>query len=491
MPKKILLVIDIGTSSIRAALFDTYMNQVGECIQKTYKLDVNRNGKCAIDPKKLLGNVIEVIDKALFKVPNDHTLICVSLSTFWHSLVGIAQNAQPTTPILTWADYQSSAHAKTLRDSPISAELHRQTGCPIHSTFWPARLIWLSDTDPAAFSKTRYWLSAADYLFLELFGKLSTSISMASGTGVFDLNRLCWNERAIQFLHLDPATLPVISDEPNIGLNADYAKRWPQLANIPWFPAKGDGACSSIGAGCMDDSMIALMIGTSGSIRIVWEEGHIAINDPGMWCFRINQKRFVGGMALSEGGNAVAWARDTLNLGNLDEVESITAAIPPDTHGLTVLPYFLGSRSPTWVNGRKAVIAGITIATTPLDIYRAVLESVAIRFTILKRRLDRVKPGSRRIVATGGALLKSSVLPRILADCLGEAITVSGVGEGSLYGAAVLALEQMGCMASIHDWDSPVTSVVSPNPRAHEAYVKAIERHDQFDKQLLFALDLQ
>nr|WP_269432489.1 FGGY-family carbohydrate kinase [Paenibacillus sp. VKM B-2647] len=227
------------------------------------------------------------------------------------------------------------------------------------------------------------------------------------------------------------------------------------------------------------------MLGTSGSMRIVWEAGKAAIADPGQWCYRVDRRRFAGGMALSEGGNAVAWARKSLLLGAPAEIEANVVAMPPDGHGLTVLPFFLGARSPDWIDGRTAVFAGITAATSPLDMYRAVLESVAIRFALLKRRLDAARPGQRRVVATGAAFLQSSAWPQIVADCLGEEIMLSGVSEGSLRGAAILALEELGCIASIGALESPITAVVNPDAEAHAIYAKAMERHKRLDEQMI------
>lgn len=279
MTQALVLTLDVGSSSVRAALFDTMASPVGTIAQRSYKLDVAHDGKATIDPQGLFDNVAEIIDETLNSLPNNCIIVGVALSTFWHSLIGVDKSNRPTTPVFTWADRRSSVHAMSLRNYPYKVELHRETGCPIHSSFWPARLLWLADTDPKPFSATRLWLSAADHLFLELFGEVSTSISMASGTGLFDLNQLHWSEHALRVAKIDLSFLPNVSDAPRRGLREKYRIRWPILANVPWFPAKGDGACSNIGANCMDDSKIAFMLGTSGSIRIVWEAGRAFIND--------------------------------------------------------------------------------------------------------------------------------------------------------------------------------------------------------------------
>jgi gluconokinase len=79
--------------------------------------------------------------------------------------------------------------------------------------------------------------------------------------------------------------------------------------------------------------------------------------------------------------------RQTLRLGAPDEVEAALAALPPDGHGLTVLPFLAGERSPGWAGDVQATIHGLTLATTPIAIVRAGLEAVAYRFAVIEQRL--------------------------------------------------------------------------------------------------------
>ena len=217
-------------------------------------------------------------------------------------------------------------------------------------------------------------------------------------------------------------------------------------------------------------------------MRVLWESGRPELPDSGLWCFRLDEKRFAGGMALSEGGASAAWARRLIAADAGRNIDQEIAAMHPDAHGLTVLPFFLGASSPDWVDGRKACIAGITTATTPLEIYRATLESVGLRFAILKKRLDRAWPHKRRIVASGAGLLRSPTWGRIVADCLGEEVQISGVREGSLRGAALLAWEGLG--SAIDGFDHPIERTISPDPGAHSRYAEAMERQKALDLAL-------
>ncbi len=477
-----VLAVDIGTSSIRAGLFDARGREVSPPVREAYDLVVGPDGKAEAGALGLVDLAVRSIDAALRRLPEGCVIAAVGFSTFWHSLLGIDAHGAPTTEVMTWADTRSAASAADLRSRREFAVFHQTTGCPLHASFWPAKLHWLKTNHPRQARRTRHWVSAADFIFLHLFGRLSTSISLASGTGLFEHHGQRWSEIAIESLGIDRASLPEITAAPYSGLAACYAERWPSLSDVPWYPAIGDGACSNVGAGCTDDSRIAFMLGTSGSMRILWEGRESAVEDPALWLYRLDERRLAGGMALAEGGNLVAWARRTLRLdGKPEEIELAISAMAPDTHGLTVLPFLVGERSPAWREDRTATIAGMTAATTPLHIQRAIMETVAVRFALLKERLDRARPGSRRIVATGSALLRSPAWLSMIADCLGQEIECSGVSEASLRGAAIVALERHGLVSSIGELDAPRGQLVSPRPEAYEAYQRMRVRHERLD----------
>ncbi|CAJ0995659.1 gluconokinase [Sodalis praecaptivus] len=480
-----VLAIDIGSSSLRVGLFTAQGEPLGECVRRHYALDTTPNGEATLDAERIFAYLFSALDEVHAGLAAHCRVKTVGISTFWHSLTGIDAQQETTLPIITWADSRAAHEAAALKYSGVARHLHALTGCPAHSSFWPARLRWLANKQQAAFARTRHWLSLSDLLFLRLFGTLSTSLSMASGTGLLDSNRRCWSPLAMSLAHVKVERLPDISDAPCQGLRSPWAARWPAFAAIPWYPAWGDGACSNIGAGAHDAQALVLMLGTSGSLRRVWRGEKMMLSDGGLWCYRIDGQRFAGGMALSEGGNAAAWARRFLTAAADEDLDRQAAAMAPAAHGLTVLPYFLGARSPEWSEERTAAILGITAATGPAEIYRATLESVGLRFASLKQRLDSAWPGQRQLIATGGGFLQSRIWAQIVADCLGEPLSVSAIEEGSLRGAALLVLEKY---IDIRGIASPIARVVEPDLRAHEIYQYAKRRQLDYDNAIIQTL---
>ncbi len=470
-----VLSLDVGSSSVRAALHDASGAAVeGSEVKLDHEFDYTADGGATAEADGLLGLVARAIDGVLARHA-DAKILCVAASTFWHSALGVDRGGRPTTPIFTWADRRAADAARDLRNRLDEEAVHRRTGAPLHSSYWPAKLLWLKDADPDGFRRTERWLSPADYFYARLFGGPPTiGTSMASATGLYDQNRNRWDAWTLDALPVDEARLPDLSDEPRAGLLGKWARRWPALEGVPWFPAIGDGACSNVGSGCTGSDRLALMVGTSGAMRVLWKAESVEV-PPGPWCYRADRQRFVMGGALSDGGNLVGWLRETLRLPGPEETEELLARMRPDSHGLTFLPILNGERGPAWADRANGTISGLAMSNTPVEILRAAMEAVAYRFALIAEILKKASPGDKQVIATGGGLLGSPTWTRIMADALGRPVTLSGVEEASARGAVLLALEAVGG-PGIESREVPLGETFEPDPESHEVYREALVR---------------
>jgi gluconokinase len=180
------------------------------------------------------------------------------------------------------------------------------------------------------------------------------------------------------------------------------------------------------------------------------------------------------GGALNDGGSLVDWLRGSLELPELHQVQAEIGAIEPDSHGLTVLPFWGGERNPGWADDARGAIVGMRLSTSPVAILRACLEAVALRFATLDGLLQQALPNSREVIATGGALLHSTVWMQIMADALGRPVLASTEAEASSRGAAILALEAIGAAPPNNQ---PTTATrFDPVAEHTETYRAAAER---------------
>jgi len=278
--------------------------------------------------------------------------------------------------------------------------------------------------------------------------------------------------------------LPPLGDvnEGMTGLTQKYAKRWPTLHDVPWFPAIGDGAAANAGSGCATEGNWALTIGTSSAIRVVVSAEKEMVLPPGLWLYLLDAKRALLGGALSEGGNVFAWLSHTLQISSLKEVEDKVAELPPDGHGLTVLPFLTGERSPGWHAEARAVMAGLQAHTTPVDILRACMEGLAYQLEIVYKQLNealQIGDKKPKVIGSGGALLSSLTLQQIVADTLGTPLYPSREREASARGVALLALTALGVLPDVSQVEPQLEEPVQPDVSRGKVYQKGAARQQE------------
>ncbi len=487
-----VLALDIGTSGVRATLFDDKGFELPGATVRTTRALRETSSFSVIDPESLVDLVVDTIDLLLVQpgVSFDQVEL-ISIACFWHSLMGIDDKGLPTTPVLGWAETRAANTAQELRERFDETETHLRTGCRFHPCYWPAKLLWLRTEQPRTFQKTKQWLSFSEYLTLRLFGETTISVSMASGTGFLNQRSCEWDDSLTNSLDISTEKFPEIAQSTvtQTRLTPQFAVRWPQLSGAVLCPTIADGAANNIGAGCTTRDHVALMIGTSGAMRVLYEGEPPTNLPPSLWSYRADRSRVVIGGALSDGGGLYQWLRELmLPVDDIATIEKALGNIGPDEHGLTILPFWAGERSTGWSLNAKGGIFGVTLDTKPIEILRAAMEAIAYLFALILRDLDAIAPEAS-IVAAGYALESSPVWTQVLADVLGRQITLKSARESSARGAALLALEAAGRISSIDNVTNEIELVFEPDIAHHSIYQKAVLRQRKFYDSFIGSLN--
>jgi gluconokinase len=391
---------------------------------------------------------------------------------------------------LNWSDNRPVSVIPELKQQLDPQSYTSRTGCPFHASFLPAKLTWLAKECSVEFSKAKYWMSFGEYLLFVLTGERKCSISMAAFSGLLNSPNCEWDDETLSVLPIQKEQLSVLCDKGDAysSLKPEYANRWNSLQQSNWYPLLGDGACNNVGSGCWSPDRLSLMIGTSGAMRVIWK-GDFREPPEGLWCYRIDKNRPVQGGALSNGGNLFAWMLDTMQLPGPDELESIISNQKPDGHGLTLLPFLHGQRSPRWNANSRGLIYGLRATTKPEDILQAGLEAVAMRFKLIHDLLQPVMADDYVLIASGGGLLKSPAWIQIMADILGKPVCISVAKEASCRGAALCALESVGVLDDLTNADPQLGDTIHPRDEFRDVYQKAFERHVELEMMIQNAVD--
>lgn len=476
----LILSLDVGTSSVKTVIFDALGRSIaGSIARRAVQIITLPDGTAIVEADPLVKSVFECMDETMESGKDyPHQIAGVASCTFVSNILGVTPDNNAATPVFTYADTRPADDALWLKSNYPEETFHQRTGCIFHPSYLPARFTWLKRAYPEYLSGGMRWMSIDEYMALKLFGKTDVSYSVASWSGLFDRFRLDWDDDLLAVLPVSRHQLSdlVDADQPRLGLVQPFARRWPALKDLPWFPAIGDGAAANLGSGCENPSRIALTMGTTSAMRVALK-GNISRIPQGLWCYRIDRSSSLLGGAMSEGGNVYAWLKKTLRIDNAQEADFLNKP-PANQLGLIFLPLLAGERSPGWKGDARGIIAGISLATSADDILQAALEGIAYRIGLIYDLLAGALPGDHRVIANGGALVRSPTWVQIIADVLGCVVTLSGLEEASARGAAMLALRSLGVVADLGGFPDLSQRDFLPDPVRHQAH-RAAMLHQQ------------
>lgn len=478
-----VIVIDIGSSSIRGILFDDSARPIPDAVvQMPQTFTKNPEGAATLDPLLLKAHVETALDQ-LLELSTDEPIHAVCMATLVGSVVGVDAHNHPITPIYTYADTQNAEDVDYLSTRVDAKAAHQRTGCRLHTAYLPARLHWLQRTQPEQFERVHRWLDLATYLYSCWFDQSPCSYSVAAWSGLLNRAELTWDTEWLEELNLSMLRLPALidHDQPQRGLTGDYANRWKALRDVPFFPAVGDGAAANVGSGCVDSSHIALTLGTTGALRTVFHGDAPHLPD-GLWGYRISAPLHLVGGATTEGGNIESWLQQTFKF-SYGDLHTLLEHAEPDAHGLTVLPLFQGERSPGWNANATATLHGLRMTTTPVQIAQALYESVALRLASIALLLNELITDDAIVVGGGGAIVHNKAWAQLIADALNRPLHITGDSEVTARGTAILALHALG-LCDLNAYPPTIREVLDPRPAAAEKMKAARLRQNALYERL-------
>jgi gluconokinase len=463
-----VLAVDIGSSSVKAGLFDALARSVtGTEATVPRAQTVASDGTSEEDADQIRLATEQAIDTVLQKAGDlTKDIIGVGFDCMASTVLGVDSDGNAITPVYTYADTRSAEDVDRLKEELNVPVIYDRTGVMQHTSYLPGRIRWLRRTQPDIAERVDRYVDVSTYIFSKWFGRcdVKASYCVSSWSGLLNRHELTWDHGLLGRLGIGEENLPELAawNEPEQGLADEYAQRWPVLAELPFMLAVGDGAAVNVGTGCVDGTKVALTVGTTGAMRVL-SEGPAPDVPTGLWAYRLGRDRTLLGGSFSEGGNVVQWALDNLRLPPIEQLNSELEKLAPAQHGINVLPFIAGERATGWSTSATGVLEGIRVSTTPIEILQAMLESVSYRFAMVA---DLLLPGVKsgyQVIASGGAIQNSPWWLQTMADVLGVPVGVSAEQQDTSRGTAILALNALGVWASLDDHPAYIAETYEPD----------------------------
>ncbi|MDE2638205.1 MAG: FGGY-family carbohydrate kinase [Chloroflexota bacterium] len=470
-----LLIIDLGSSSVRTLLFDDDARLIPDSIcSRRHDFATDSDGKAVADAPQLRALAEACIDDAL-QHGAAAAIRAVGMATFAGNWLGLDESGAACTPVFTYADTRGRSQIPVLLDAlgGDAERYHQATGCLLHPAYMPAQYATFQQSDPATERRISRLSDIGAYLYRCWFGRETPmSLSVASWSGLLHANQRDWHWRYARLLVGDSlvAKLPPLADfdAAQTGLADDYPSRWNQLRDCPFFLALGDGAAANVGSGAVDAGRVALTIGTTAALRVV---KNVEPVPAGLWRYLVSADMPLIGGATSEGGNVYQWVMEALLRAD-ESHEALLSSREPDAHGLTVLPLLAGERAPGWQPDAAGTIHGIRRHSTGLDILQAHLEAVALRLSLI---FDMINADEAEVMAGGGALHSSPAWARMMAEAFDTPIHLLAEAEITARGVALMMRNRLdGIPLDAHP--PAIDRVIEPQPIRVRALRRARDR---------------
>lgn len=434
--------LDIGTSSAKAVAFGNR----GEVIRESavaYDLLQPEADAAVQDPETVRDASLQSLRTLLRQI--GHPPRAIGLSSAMHSLLAVDQAGHPVSQLITWADGRAQPYAEKLKQSAAGKYIYQHGGTPMHAMAPVCKLAWLRDQRPDIFKRAVTFAGIKDYLLHHCFGKWVIDHSLASATGLFDLEQRAWMPEALAYAKIKAENLPNPVPVRTLltGMRKETAEFLDLSPDIPWIIGASDGCLANLGAGVLGGQEAVLTIGTSGAIRMT-------ITGPGydpeerLFCYILDDAHYVIGGPTNNGGVVWEWFCEQFYPDqSMDEVFQQIAQISPGAEGLLFLPYLYGERAPVWDAFAKGHFWGIEPHHSRAHFGRAVLEGVCLNLYQIMQALEDIAGEITRIHANGG-FTQSPVWIQLLADITGKEIVTGHNPNASAWGAAIMAMQAIG-----------------------------------------------
>jgi xylulokinase len=405
----------------------------------------------------------------------------LGLSGQMHSSVFLDEAGKVIRPALLWCDGRTTAQCRAITKKLGEPRLRQWVSNPALEGFTLPKVLWLRETEPAAFRRLRSVLLAKDYLRYKLSGVLATDYSDAAGTLMLDVAKRRWSAELLKALKLDASLLPSLGESSEIlsVVSAAGAKASGLPQGLPIAGGGADNACGAVGVGAVTPGTAVASWGTSGTVLAPLARPKV---DPGLrahtFCSAVPGQWYVMGVMLSAGAS-FAWYRDQLRGGEGSlRLNQEAAGIAPGADGLTFLPYLSGERTPHRDASARGALVGLSLSHSKAHVSRAVLEGICFGLRDAVEILRGLKLPLRSILLTGGGA-KSPLLRRLQADIYGIPVQTVDKEEGPAYGAALLGMVGVGAHKSVAAACQATlkrSAPLKPVPSTHQAYATPYAR---------------
>jgi glycerol kinase len=436
------LVIDEGTTSTRAMLFEPDGRPVGSA-QQPITQHYPTPGQVEHDAVEIWAKTLAVAREMVDLAGGAEAIGAIGITNQRETVVAWDQSTgEPIGTAIVWQDRRTADRCQELARSGHEAMVQSRTGLLLDPYFSASKMEWMAEHRPEirAAGEQLAFGTIDSWLLWKLTGATThaTDATNASRTMLMALDGEGWDEELCALFHVDPTALPRIVDSAGMIGETD-----PALFGraIPICGIAGDQQAATIGQGCLRKGDTKATFGTGAFVLTNCGDRPLHSTNrmlTTVLCQIEGQRSYALEGSIFVAGSLMQWLRDSVGLlVSAAESEELARSVP-DNGGVHMVPALSGLGAPHWRPEARGLISGLSFATTRAHIVRAALEAQAHQVHDLMKAFEADGVAWQRLRIDGG-MVANDWLAQDLADILDLAVERPSFVETTALGAAMLA----------------------------------------------------
>lgn len=443
---KYILVLDQGTTSTRAIIYDQKAKVIASA-QEEFKQIYPKPGYVEHDPIDILSSARSVISTAITRAKIKYSELLTMGITNQRETV-ILWNKETGEPIynaIVWQCRRSIDYCNNLINNGYEEMIKAKTGLKIDPYFSATKIKWIFENVSVARKLAKEGNLAIGTIDTYLLWKLSggkiykTDYTNASRTMIFNIYDLKWDTDLCNLFGIDISLLPEVCPSSHF---FGYTSEDVLGCKIPINGVAGDQQSALFGQLCLKSGELKVTYGTG--CFLLMNTGNMAINSSNgllttLACMQNNKPIYAIEGSVFVAGALIQWLRDELDIiKNASETEEIAKSVK-DANGVYIVPAFVGLGAPYWDSQAEGIITGLTRGANKKHIVRAALEAIAYEVYDLVKIMEEENNVEIKAIKVDGGACVNNFLMQFQADILNKYLLRPTSIEVTALGACYLA----------------------------------------------------
>lgn len=448
-----ILIIDIGTSSMRGIIFSDEGCKKN-LVQKKYHPFYKGCGIVEQNVSDFENAMLNIVKESQrYADISESNIDAIAITAQRSSIIPVDIDGNPICPAIMWQDTRNSLLIEELEKE--NKTIFKYSGTHVNTLYSGGKMAWFRKYRPLEYQKLYKFVNIPEYLIHLMTGEYASDYTYASRSNLLNIRTRQFDPNLLEIFNVDEQKLcRLVSPGEIIG---SINKKFSNLSGIkdgtPVITSGGDQQCAAIGQGTLRKGDTSIVLGTGAYIVTDCNQIPKGLeNDVVLNCSSLRNHYILEANLLTCCA-AFDWFVKNFYYGSETDYNLLNSDLErvyPEKEECIVLPFFQGRSTPDWNYNAKALFTNLSLHSTRAGMLKALVEGICIEIAENIEHIEKYVDIKQ--ISISGGLTNSRVINQIQADIYGRPILKRDDSESTAYGALIVALVGLGVFSN--EWDA-------------------------------------